>query len=127
MREPMLALLLGGGVVYLALGDLQEALILLAFARSPSSSLSCRRRAPSGCWKRCAISPARARSLSATASAGGSRAGKSCVGILSCFPRATACPLMRVLLQANDLQADESLLTGESVPVRKVARSAVRS
>jgi Ca2+-transporting ATPase len=32
MREPMLALLVGGGAVYLALGDLQEALILLAFA-----------------------------------------------------------------------------------------------
>ncbi len=32
MREPMLALLLGGGAVYLALGDLKEALILLAFA-----------------------------------------------------------------------------------------------
>src|SRR5205823_6526013 len=32
MREPMLALLLGGGVIYLALGDLKEALILLVFA-----------------------------------------------------------------------------------------------
>ena len=32
MREPMLALLLVAGVVYLALGDAQEALILLAFA-----------------------------------------------------------------------------------------------
>ena len=32
MREPMLALLAGGGAVYLVLGDLQEALILLAFA-----------------------------------------------------------------------------------------------
>jgi Ca2+-transporting ATPase len=32
LREPMLALLLGGGSVYLLLGDLQEALILLAFA-----------------------------------------------------------------------------------------------
>ena len=32
VREPMLALLLGGGVVYLALGDLKEALILLVFA-----------------------------------------------------------------------------------------------
>src|SRR5689334_18788438 len=32
LREPMLALLLGGGVVYLALGDLQEAIILLVFA-----------------------------------------------------------------------------------------------
>ena len=32
LREPMLALLLAAGVVYLALGDLHEALILLAFA-----------------------------------------------------------------------------------------------
>ena|SRR5450759_1142521 len=32
VREPMLALLLAGGVIYLALGDLKEALILLAFA-----------------------------------------------------------------------------------------------
>ena len=32
VREPMLALLLGGGAVYLLLGDLQEAVILLAFA-----------------------------------------------------------------------------------------------
>ncbi|HMO67903.1 MAG TPA: cation-transporting P-type ATPase, partial [Novosphingobium sp.] len=32
LREPMLAMLLGAGLVYLALGDLQEALILVAFA-----------------------------------------------------------------------------------------------
>ena len=32
MREPMLALLLGGGAIYLVLGDLKEALILLIFA-----------------------------------------------------------------------------------------------
>jgi len=47
LREPMLALLLAGGVVYLLLGSLPEALILLAFA--------CKRRAPSVCWRRCAI------------------------------------------------------------------------
>ena len=32
LKEPMLALLLAGGFIYLALGDLKEALILLAFA-----------------------------------------------------------------------------------------------
>src|SRR3954452_1456651 len=32
IREPMLALLLGGGAIYLALGDLKEATILLVFA-----------------------------------------------------------------------------------------------
>src|SRR5664279_138289 len=31
LREPMLALLIGGGVIYLALGDVKEALVLLAF------------------------------------------------------------------------------------------------
>ena len=29
VREPMLALLLGGGAIYLALGDLKESLILV--------------------------------------------------------------------------------------------------
>ena len=32
LREPMIALLIAGGVVYLALGDWREALILLVFA-----------------------------------------------------------------------------------------------
>ena len=32
LREPMFALLLGAGVIYLVLGDLTEALMLLAFA-----------------------------------------------------------------------------------------------
>jgi Ca2+-transporting ATPase len=32
LHEPMFALLLAGGVAYLLLGDLTEALILLAFA-----------------------------------------------------------------------------------------------
>src|SRR3954447_10543573 len=32
LREPMLALLLVGGIVYLTLGDLKETIILVAFA-----------------------------------------------------------------------------------------------
>src|SRR4051795_12482518 len=32
LREPMLALLLVGGLIYLALGDLKEAVILVVFA-----------------------------------------------------------------------------------------------
>lgn len=32
LREPMFALLLGAGIVYLALGDLAEALVLVVFA-----------------------------------------------------------------------------------------------
>src|ERR1041385_3070249 len=37
MREPMFALLLGAAVVYLALGDLKEAVVLLAFATTSVS------------------------------------------------------------------------------------------
>ena len=32
LREPMLALLLGAGGIYMALGDFKEALVLVAFA-----------------------------------------------------------------------------------------------
>ena len=32
LREPMIALLIAGGIVYLALGDWREAVILLVFA-----------------------------------------------------------------------------------------------
>ena len=35
LQEPMLGLLLAGGLIYLLLRDLQEALILLAFAMMP--------------------------------------------------------------------------------------------
>jgi len=33
LREPMLTLLSAGGAIYLALGDLKEALILVVFAQ----------------------------------------------------------------------------------------------
>ena len=32
LREPMLSLLIGAGLIYLTLGDVKEALVLLAFA-----------------------------------------------------------------------------------------------
>src|SRR5690242_7399426 len=32
LREPMLALLLSGGAIYLALGDVKEAIVLIVFA-----------------------------------------------------------------------------------------------
>lgn len=80
LREPMLALLLGGGAIYLVIGDLQDALILLAFA-----TLS--------------------------------------VVITVVLAEGDRVPADAVLVESHDLQTDESLLTGESVPVRKVAGS----
>ena len=52
LREPMLALLLGGGAIYLALGDLKEALILLAFATFSVVITSSRSREPNVFWRR---------------------------------------------------------------------------
>jgi P-type Ca2+ transporter type 2C len=54
LREPMLALLLGGGLIYLLLGDLKEAIILLVFA-SMSVAITVirsRRRAQTHCGAR---------------------------------------------------------------------------
>jgi len=43
------------GVVYLLLGNREEALVLLAFACLSSGSPWYRRRGPNGCWRRCGI------------------------------------------------------------------------
>jgi hypothetical protein len=51
----MLALLLGAGLVYLLLGDLKEALILLAFGAMSIIITASRRLAPSACSMHCGI------------------------------------------------------------------------
>ncbi|MFN7718242.1 MAG: cation-translocating P-type ATPase [Sphingomonadaceae bacterium] len=121
MREPMLALLLAGGLAYLLLGDLTEALILLAFASfSVVVTIMQESRTEHVLEALRDLSAPRALVM---------RDGKQM--------RVAGCEVVRgdimlleqgdriaadaVLLEANDLQADESLLTGESLPVGKRA------
>ncbi len=52
LREPMIALLVAGGVVYLALGDWREAVILLVFAILAIAITAVQELAPSTFWKR---------------------------------------------------------------------------
>ena len=123
MREPMLALLAGGGAVYLALGDLQEALILLAFAMFSIVVTVVQETRTERVLEalRDLTSP---RALVIRDGLRKRIAGREVVrGDLVVLAEGDRVPADAVLLQATDLQADESLLTGESVPVRKVPRA----
>jgi Ca2+-transporting ATPase len=123
LREPMLALLLGGGVVYLVLGDLQEAVILLAFA-SMSVLITVIQEART---ERVLEALRDLTSPRALVIRDGERkriAGREVVrGDLVVLAEGDRVPADAALVDSHDLQTDESLLTGESVPVRKVPRS----
>ena len=121
MREPMLVLLLVGGLAYLLLGDLTEALILLAFASfSVVVTIMQESRTEHVLEALRDLSAPRALVIR-----GGEQirvAGCEVVrGDTMLLEQGDRIAADAVLLEANDLQADESLLTGESLPVGKRA------
>jgi Ca2+-transporting ATPase len=121
LREPMLALLLGGGVIYLALGDLKEAIILLAFATMSVLITVVQETRTERVLEalRDLTSP---RALVIRDGARKRIAGREVVrGDYVVLGEGDRVPADAVLVQSHDLQTDESLLTGESVPVRKIA------
>jgi Ca2+-transporting ATPase len=121
LREPMLALLLVGGIVYLALGDLKEAIILVAFATMSIVITVVQETRTERVLEalRDLTSP---RALVVRDGQRKRIAGRDVVrGDLIVLSEGDRVPADAVLLQCQDLQADESTLTGESVPVRKVA------
>jgi Ca2+-transporting ATPase len=119
VREPMLALLLAGGVIYLALGDLKEALILLVFA-SMSVLITVVQETRTERVLEALRDLASPRALVIRDGARKRIAGREVVrGDFILLSEGDRVPADAVLLQGHDLQIDESLLTGESVPVRK--------
>ena len=117
----MLALLLVGGIVYLVLGDLKEAIILLAFATMSIAITVVQETRTERVLEalRDLTSP---RALVIRDGERKRIAGRDVVrGDLIVLSEGDRVPADAVLLQCTDLQADESTLTGESVPVRKVA------
>ncbi len=123
LREPMMALLLGGGVIYLALGDRTEALILLAFATLSVSITVVQETRTERVLEalRDLTSP---RALVVRDGERKRIAGREVVrGDFVVLAEGDRVPADAALVQSQDLQTDESLLTGESVPVRKVART----
>src|SRR3990167_221045 len=123
VREPMLQLLMAAGLIYLVLGDVAEALALLAFVvLSLSISLVQETRTERVMEALRDLSSPRALVIR-----DGRRrrvAGREVVpGDLIVLAEGDRIPADAVLRQAHTLQTDESLLTGESVPVRKQAAS----
>lgn len=124
LSEPMFGMLLGAGIIYLLLGDRLEALLLLAFA-SLSIAIAVVQEARS---ERVLDALRDLTSPRALVIRDGERrriAGREVVrGDLVLLSEGDRVPADALVIEARELQTDESLLTGESVPVRKRAAEA---
>ena len=125
VKEPMLALLLAGGTIYALLGETRDAAVLLGFAcLSVIITLVQEMRSERVLEALRDLSSPRALVIR-----DGERqriAGRDVVrGDIVILSEGDRIPADARLLSAQDLQADESLLTGEAVPVRKRVSSAI--
>jgi Ca2+-transporting ATPase len=121
VQDPIFLLLVGGGVIYLILGDVQEALILLGFVcfimvislyqeGKTEHALEALRDLSSP--RALVIRDGQQKRI----------AGREVVrGDLLVLAEGDRVPADAILLFCSNLSTDESLLTGESLPVRKVA------
>jgi len=121
VREPMFLLLVASGSLYLVLGDLTEGLLLLAFVVVVMGiTLYQQRKTERALEALRDLSSPRALVIRN----GGRRRipGREVVrGDLVMLAEGDRVPADAVLLDSTGLTVDESLLTGESVPVRKRA------
>ncbi len=124
LREPMLALLLGGGLIYLLLGSPAEAAILLVFAML-SIGITVVQESRSERVIEALRDLTSPRALVVRAGRQLRIPGREVVrGDLVVLTEGDRVPADARLIEGLDVQTDESLLTGESVPVRKVATTA---
>ncbi|HEY4968518.1 MAG TPA: HAD-IC family P-type ATPase, partial [Steroidobacteraceae bacterium] len=120
VRQPMFALLLSGGVVYLLLGDRTEAILLLAFA-CLSVSITIVQESRSEKILEALRNLASPRALVIRDGNRIQIPGREVVrGDVIVITEGDRVAADATLLDANDLMIDESLLTGESVAVRKL-------
>ena len=122
LREPMFALLLGAGVIYLVLGDLTEALMLLVFA-TISVSITVVQELRSERVLEALRDMTSPRALVIRDGVRKRIPGREVVrGDAVVVLEGDRVPADAVLVAASNLLVDESLLTGEVDPVRKSAR-----
>jgi Ca2+-transporting ATPase len=123
VREPMFLLLVACGIIYLALGDLEEALMLLGFVFVVMGITLYQERKTERALEalRDLSSP---RAMVIRDGAERRIAGREVVrGDILVVKEGDRIPADAVLLSCLSLTVDESLLTGESAPVRKSAAS----
>jgi P-type Ca2+ transporter type 2C len=121
LREPMFALLLGAGVIYLVLGDLTEALMLLVFA-TISVSITVVQELRSERVLEALRDMTSPRALVIRDGVRKRIPGREVVrGDAVVVLEGDRVPADAVLAAASNLLVDESLLTGEAIPVRKSA------
>ncbi len=119
LKEPMLLLLLGGGAVYLVLGSLDEAVLLILFA-SLSVVITVVQETRTERVLETLRDLTSPRALVMRGGAHRRIPGREVVrGDIVLLAEGDRVPADAKLLEAHDLLTDESLLTGESVPVRK--------
>ncbi|MBD2513811.1 cation-translocating P-type ATPase [Nostoc sp. FACHB-973] len=121
VQDPIFLLLVGGGIIYWILGDLQEALILLGFVFFITGiSLYQEGKTEHALEALRDLSSPRALVIR-----DGERkriAGREVVrGDVLVLAEGDRVPADAMVLSCTNLSTDESLLTGESLPVRKVA------
>jgi P-type Ca2+ transporter type 2C len=124
LREPMLALLLGSGLIYLLLGEPRDAVILLAFATISVGITVAQETRTERVLEalRDLTSP---RALVIRDGQLKRIAGREVVrGDFVVISEGDRVPADALLVECHDVYTDESLLTGESVPVRKSASAA---
>ncbi len=124
LREPMFLLLLAAGGIYLALGDRAEALMLLAFVVLVMAMVLVQEHRTS----RVLETLRQLSSPRALVVRDGQRLripGREVVcGDLLVLEEGDRVAADAIVMECHDLCADESLLTGESVPVRKQSATA---
>lgn len=125
VREPMILLLIGAGVIYLFLGELRDSIVLMASIfvvlgidfyqqRKTEHALEALRDLSSP--RAMVVRDGRQRRIA------GREVARGDIVIVSEGDRV---PADGVLLTSVNLSVDESLLTGESVPVRKTSSDQV--
>jgi P-type Ca2+ transporter type 2C len=120
IREPMLTLLMGGGVVYFLLGEVKDAIILIVFGLM-SVLITVVQEARTEKVLEALRDLTSPRALVIRDGERKRIPGRDVVqGDLIVLAEGDRIPADAILMETHDLQTDESLLTGESVPVQKI-------